>query len=45
MRWRAAASSMSVRMQAEQLDRAYVERWVTELGLDEQWAHVLGQRS
>lgn len=34
-----------VRMQAEQLDRAYVERWVAELGLDQQWAHVLGQTS
>ena len=34
-----------VRMQAEQLDRAYVERWVTELGLDQQWTQVLGQTS
>jgi hypothetical protein len=34
-----------VRMQAEQLDRTYVERWVAELGLDQQWAQVLGQTS
>jgi len=34
-----------VRMQAEQLDRAYVERWVAELGLGQQWDEVLGQTS
>lgn len=30
-----------VRMQAEQLDRAYVERWVAELGLSAQWSEAL----
>lgn len=30
-----------VRMQAEQLDRAYVERWVGELGLNDQWSEAL----
>lgn len=29
-----------LRVRAVQIDRAYVERWVTELGLDEQWAAV-----
>ena len=30
-----------VRMQAEQLDRAYVERWVAVLGLSAQWSEAL----
>lgn len=29
-----------LRVRAAQLDQAYVERWVGELGLDEQWAEV-----
>lgn len=30
-----------IRMQAERLDRPYVERWVAQLGLNEQWADAL----
>jgi hypothetical protein len=28
------------RVRAMQLDQAYVERWVRDLGLEEQWAAV-----
>ena len=31
-----------VRIQAGQLDRAYLERWITDLGLATQWAQVAG---
>lgn len=30
-----------VRMQGDDLDRAYIERWVAELGLEEQWRVAL----
>ncbi len=30
-----------IRLQQERLDRNYIERWVKELGLAEQWTHAL----
>lgn len=32
-----------VRLQADRLDRAYVEKWTTRLGLEAQWADALAK--